>query len=319
MPEYPSHPQSDPGSRSGSAPSASMADVLAASNTPIRRVKRNGGPNTEAGKRISSANAVKSAIFARDPTAGGESADEYQTSLVRLREYFDPIGEYQEQLVTAIAREFLTLDRITRATQGAIDRAWAKVKPPEPPRYIEDLGPRLKWWEFKRPLHTQIVLEHLDGADPRDLDEAVVHDVVLALKELGVEVVVPEANVNQENQAEFLKRLISDTATANDDSPESLVIETAAILEWAFQYAWGADEKVKGPFRQREQRADRAARAHLPDLDEYDRLVKYKRSAERSLKQYMDMLETAKRAAAGELEPRLRIQLTSDSEDERAD
>ena len=99
-------------------------------------------------------------------------------------------------------------------------------------------------------------------------------------------------------------------ADANGVEVTMVIKKATAVLQDVFDLVMGAEEKVRRIQVEQGERAERAAASHLPDLDEYERLSRYKRSHERSLEKWVALLEASQRARSGDLAPPIRLHVS---------
>jgi len=274
--------------------------------------KRPGGPRTPDGKKASSKNAWRHGILSPDPTAGGESPEEYKTLLEGMREHFRPFGFYEEELVAQITGEFISLHRVTQAISSAISLRFKRIDPPRPALLLKRIvPPPLNWSTYKRPFEARFALEHLDKhPDGLILEAEVVHEAIRAIGAEGLTMPDVDQNWPSPDTAGFLREFVGRVAEGNGIDVARVIKQAVAVLEYVVDLVVGADEKVRNILAEQAQRAEREATSHLPELDEYERLLRYKRAHERSLKDYVALLETSQRARAGELDPPLRVQVS---------
>ena len=86
------------------------------SGTPKR-----GGPNTAAGKKAVSQNAITHGITSLSPVAGGEDATEWVEFKKGWHDYFQPIGVPEEEIVDFLAITYWRRRRIIRREVALID------------------------------------------------------------------------------------------------------------------------------------------------------------------------------------------------------
>lgn len=91
---------------------AEPSNEESALSNPVRR----GGPRTQAGKERSKRNATKHGIFARVVLIEGESRAQLNSFLGGFRDYFQPVGAFEESLVELAGvilwrfRRFMAID-----------------------------------------------------------------------------------------------------------------------------------------------------------------------------------------------------------------
>ena len=93
---------------------------------------RGGGPKTPIGKANSSRNATTYAITSPSPVAGGEPQNEYDAFYDGIREYWDPVGAYEEELVSDLSTLMWRLRRVTKAEVAYIDTRYRAIDDPDP-------------------------------------------------------------------------------------------------------------------------------------------------------------------------------------------
>lgn len=71
--------------------------------TTLSGPKMSTGPRTASGKAISSMNSLKHGIYSRAVVLKSESRSDYDSLLIGLREYFIPVGMFEEFLVEKAA------------------------------------------------------------------------------------------------------------------------------------------------------------------------------------------------------------------------
>lgn len=282
--------------------------------SPQKR-RRGGGPKTDFGRKVVAGNATKWALYSSDPTAGGESAEDFDSMQAGLFDHFQPVGTYEAWLVGRIAREFLALDRNDRAIRALIDLRAARVDPPVPPNFVKRALNNVSWSTFDRPLDTTTFLMLLDKyPETRMVEPEVIGDIWRAAEVLQWTIPDDVATSSSGMTVGDLRSLFTSIAEANGLEPNSVKNALEDINEVALQLALGAQERVERMLKEDDQRAKRAARAHLPSFDDLEKLMKHKRSVERSLTQNLDALETTQRARSGALEPRIRLHVTGDDD-----
>ena len=83
------------------------------------------GPKTEEGQKISSQNATKHGFYSKDIIIKSpnltENHDDYENLVVSLFNEFQPVGEFQEQLVFKIANCLWRSRRVIRAETACIN------------------------------------------------------------------------------------------------------------------------------------------------------------------------------------------------------
>jgi hypothetical protein len=86
---------------------------------PSNLAKQSTGPRTERGKRVSSRNALKHAIFSKAVVLKGESQAEVDHWVLELRKYFQPQGALEDILVDKIVALFWRQRRVLIAEREA--------------------------------------------------------------------------------------------------------------------------------------------------------------------------------------------------------
>jgi hypothetical protein len=76
------------------------------------------GPRTEAGKAVSSLNAVKTGLTGRAVLLATEDADAYTAHIERFRRQWQPVGDRETELVQSLADTQWRLDRIPNLETG---------------------------------------------------------------------------------------------------------------------------------------------------------------------------------------------------------
>jgi hypothetical protein len=78
-------------------------DALTNEATTLPLANVSNGPRTGSGKAIASRNAIRHGIFSNAALLKSESRSEYESLLEGLREYFKPVGMFEEILVEKLA------------------------------------------------------------------------------------------------------------------------------------------------------------------------------------------------------------------------
>jgi len=270
-----------------------------------------GGPRTPAGKARASSNARRHGILSPDPSAGGESPEDYEALLAGIGAHFQPVGIYEEEVVANIVNEFWALHRIARATSALIDLRTERIEQPPRVSFTKPMVNRTCWSAYNRPLETYVELEVLDTyADSLVLGPEIVSDVMRATEEAGFTVPMVDQGSLAPDSVGFVRHFFSLTALANGVDSSRVIKKVCAELNTAFDLACGAEDKMRRSQIERAKRAKRAATSHLPDLDDYERLVRYKRAHERSLEKWVAALEASQRARSGDLDPPIRVHIS---------
>ena len=118
------------------------------------------------------------------------------------------------------------------------------------------------------------------------LGPEIVGDMMRAAEEAGFTLPIMDSGPLTSNSAEFVRKFFSATSIANGVDEANVVKRTSSVLKVAFDLACPAEHKIKRLQHEQAKRDKRAATSNLPDLDDYDRLVRYKRSHERSLEKW---------------------------------
>jgi hypothetical protein len=90
-------------------------------------VNKRGGPITPEGMKKVSKNAVRHAVTSLDPTAAGESSEEWNLFLEGFNEIFRPIGIPESELVFNLAMCLWRKRRIVRAERGNINQLHERI------------------------------------------------------------------------------------------------------------------------------------------------------------------------------------------------
>ena len=90
-------------------------------------VNKRGGPITPQGKKAVSKNAVRHAVTSLDPTAAGESAEEWNLYIEGFNDVFRPIGIPESDLVFNLAMCLWRKRRIVRAERGNINQLHERI------------------------------------------------------------------------------------------------------------------------------------------------------------------------------------------------
>jgi hypothetical protein len=113
-------------SGNGPAIESSAQPQLHPAGPPVSRGQNGGkstGPRSEHGKLTSSCNSVKHGVFSKAVLVKGESLAEYGRLLTGLREYFQPVGAFEDLLVEKIATIIWRLRRMLSAESAEIQKA----------------------------------------------------------------------------------------------------------------------------------------------------------------------------------------------------
>ncbi|HUI03125.1 MAG TPA: hypothetical protein VLZ77_06260 [Acidimicrobiales bacterium] len=105
-----------------------------------------------------------------------------------------------------------------------------------------------------------------------------------------------------------MKKLITVAALAWDAPEEDVIAAMVDNLTEAYMAATEAEQGLRDRQLAKSRQRDRQARAHLPDYDEMDTLLRYKKSLENSSEKLLRQLETLQRARLGTLPAPLRVQ-----------
>jgi hypothetical protein len=90
-------------------------------------VNKRGGPVTPEGKKKVSKNAVRHGLTSLDPTAAGESTEEWHFFLEGFNETFRPVGIPETELVFNLAMCLWRKRRIVRAERGNINQLRERI------------------------------------------------------------------------------------------------------------------------------------------------------------------------------------------------
>jgi hypothetical protein len=295
----------------GEAASPPPDPALTADGGTTPPAKRGGGPRTTEGKRASSMNARKHGLCSSSPVAAGESQEEFDLFLDGLHEQLAPVGTYEERCVVEIASEFQALDRFRRQTRDLIDLQVRKIDQPRPVSLLKSIKHDVQWSAFSRPLDADMTLRRLEFLpEDRELDEDVFADCLRAIAEVtgGTSSASAPDRADGHRSAGQLRRVIATASRAQDVTEPALIDAACALLDDVVALILGAEEKINGLKAEIMAEGERKARAHLPEYDEYDLLLRYKRAAERSLQEWINRLEASQRARSGDLPPPIRIQ-----------
>jgi hypothetical protein len=273
--------------------------------------KHGGGPRTPSGKAASSRNARKHGILSPSPVAGGESQEDWEAFLGSMQERHPPFDLYEEEIVSHIADEFWSLRRITRQIRDLIDLRTNAIDPPRPISFIKSIEHGTSWSAYTRPLEAACALPRLDAhSESYDFGEEVVDDCRRAVFATGPDFEFPDSGSESVpyGTAGYLRRFVAVAAEARGLSEATVISEAVALLYDVVARALYAEDRFKEWRTAQADLAERAARAHLPSESDYDTLIRYKRSHERSLRGWLEMLEDAQRARAGSLPAPIRVQ-----------
>jgi len=305
----------------GAGRTIDLRDV--AGNGAPKSPKRGGGPSTVEGKKTSSRNALRYGIYSPDPTAGGESPEDYQSLLSGLEAHYRPYGVQEKEWVALIAGEYVSLHRITRQISELIDLAAANVEPPRPFKYFKKFEGPADFVIYRRPEEARLTLlvAH-EAPDEAEIPEDVAGDIMRSFLSTGdndYDFIAPNFGIGSpdpEDTYGALACLIALLSAARGLEPAELVRSAIEHLETVMILAGEAEKKIGQTRAAISRRNDRRAKADLPDLDRYETLLKVKRSHERSIGMWIDRLEASQRARAGELAQPIRVQVSGDVHDE---
>ncbi len=204
------------------------------------------------------------------------------------------------------------LHRVTREISDLIDLRARAIDPVKEVSFIKPFETDTDWTSYHRPAEALYPLQHLDALpDEYHLGEEVAEDILRAIIATGrndFEMADSGADVSS-SSVEFLRRLISAVAEARGLEVETVVSAAFSELDEALNLAVYAEYKVNLLKTELAERAEREARAHLPGDDDYARLLRFKRSHERSLAMWVGYIESSQRARAGDLPPPIRLRI----------
>ena len=270
-----------------------------------------GGPRTPQGKARSSKNSRRHGIHSPDPSAGGEAYEDYEALLAGMQEDFQPVGMYEEELVAHIVDEFWALHRVTRAISALLDLRFAQIDPPPAVSLTKPMLQTTKWSEYKRPFEARLTLESLPTrADDALVGHEIVDDVIRATRVPDSVVAGFDPGLSAPNSVGFLRSFLSMAADAKGWEIEAMIQEVWFALENAYELAEGAAYHANRIRAEGVEKMKREATSYLPDFEDYDRLLRYKRAHERSLASWIASLEASKRARSGHLDPPIRLQIS---------
>jgi len=295
----------------GDASSPPLDPSLTANDEATPPANRSGGPRTSEGKRASSKNALKHGATSSSPVAAGESQEDFDALMEGLRAHFAPVGVFEDRCVYEIGVEFQVLDRIRRQTRDLIDLQARNVDPPRPASLIKSITHDVPWTAFSRPIEALGILKFLGSmSEDYGLTEEVFQDCLLAISKCltGASMdSVPDRAAEGHRTAGHLRRMVTGAAEVHGVDEPAVINAASALLDDVIDRILGAEWRINKVRSEIAARAERKARAHLPGYDDYDRLMRYKRAAERSLQEWIDRLETSQRARSGDLPPPVRI------------
>ena len=163
-------------------------------------------------------------------------------------------------------------------------------------------------------MEASFALEYIDTLpDDHDLGAEVAEDILRAIMATGRnDFETPELGADfPSNSLGCFRNHIAVVAEARGLAAKAVVKAALAELEEVTQLALGAEWRVEQVRTKLAERAEREARAQLPGDDDYAKLLRYKRSHERSIDKLIDRLETSQRARAGDLPPPIRLQVSA--------
>lgn len=266
---------------------------------------KGGGPKTPEGKAKAARNATKFGVYSPNPTAGGESADDYQEFLAGVQHHHQPKTLYEEEIVSRITEDLWRLRRIIRQESDLINRRYEQIDPPRQVSFVKPSRYLTSWSAYKTPVEAWADLMLLVGKpDEYEFPADVVEDIHRALRDVSfVKFEATDIRFHPEHTAGALRRAVSRVAEINGWSEEKVLSDVTFLLECVQDLAHCAEERVRQIRDEQAKRAERAATSHLPDLGTYERLLSAKRSLESSIERWVGLLKAAKRARSVDLDP----------------
>ena len=265
---------------------------------------KGGGPKTPEGKARSSRNATKHGIYSPNPAAGGEAPEDYEVLLEGLRRHFEPTDLYAEELVAKVADELWTLRRISRATSALIDLQHDGVDPVRPSLLKPIVVETFNFSAFKTPVAAMWDLLRIDSLpDDHQLDDEVVADLTLAVNRVSSSVPAPAGWKPAGVRAGDVRQMLSAMAAANGWPRAEGVRRVFDHLVDVLGATVRAEERATEALQKKGERSMRKARAHLPEIETFERLLVAKRSSERSLALYLGLLALAQGGELGSAKP----------------
>lgn len=269
--------------------------------------KRGGGPRTAAGKRASSKNAQKHGLWSQDPTAGGESKEEWEARLEAFRDDVRPEGAVQEAVVYCFALAFQRKLRVINYEAALINLHYEALRPPT------SRHPRT--WEDR-------------ALDKVDCDVAEAVSFLGFLEDLGDSVALETPDVVN---ALFLVALVC----TNGPLPEWAVFPTdgdawtsSDVRRWMSALGQHLDTTgedlrrdamAKGSailVARRERRAaelQRTSQALFRDSDQFQLILKADESCDRAMARSVKQIEVLQTARRGDLPPPQRLEVYVES------
>lgn len=278
----------------------------APSHAHVPQATRGGGPRTSEGKRISSQNACKHGLLSQDPVAGGESIEDWNEFLDGVQNHYGPIGIFEQECARHIALELWYLRRVERQIKSVSQERSMFAMPPAPSSYVEiaDL-------EFRDPDGVLDVLMNLDSLpDDLDLSEVVFEDIEMTVMTTSAEQFnfeIPGWDPDSRRTTVASLRQFLQLAAEKTGLQRNVVIKR--VVDRANEFLSKAPERLSRRRRKQARHVALANRVDLPDYDEYQKLLRYKRSHERSLSKWIAILETSQRARMNTLPPPIRLQV----------
>jgi hypothetical protein len=263
----------------------------------LRSRKGVGGPKTPEGKARSSQNALKHGILSSNPVAGGEALEDWEVHWASLRAALQPVGAYEELCVKHMATDLWWLERIERQCVDLIDIQVGQVDPPKPVRLVRpanDHADHLKGYDW--PDEASIWMLYLLTCDyDFEIPEEVRRDCVRSFQAITKQEVW-KADMELPWRSVHFREIIERITQAGGKSYDDVVIEAVLHLEAVLDHQREAERKIQKARDNRDRQVARAARRHTPDSAEYNNMLRYKRSHERSLEKWREELDLAQEA-----------------------
>jgi hypothetical protein len=190
-------------------------------------------------------------------------------------------------------------------------------------RYFKKFEGPTDFVTYKHPEEARLTLLVTHQApDEGEIPEDVAGDIMksfLSTGENSYDFIAPNFGIGclePDNTFGALARLVALLSAARGLEPAGLVRSAVEHLETVVILAREAEKKIAQRRSAIALRNDRRASADLPDLDRYERLLKAKRSHERSVGMWIDRIEASQRARAGALAQPIRVQVSGDVHDD---
>jgi hypothetical protein len=259
---------------------------------------RGGGPRTVEGKQVASLNAVTHGVLSPNPAAGGELAEDWLEFFDGVRGHFQPVETYEEALVYGIALDLWCLRRVGRTVTAIIDLRHEAIDETEPvtgeTQYVDARA-------------TAAMLEGLDRLDDtEDLSDEQLSDAITAVDVSG-EVILHLPEIDNDpafGTVRYLRRFISMMAERRNETASQAIWAAVLFLKIA------ADKREEHEAAEQARRAERAARAFLPDDAELSNHLRYQTAYERSIERKEKLLERSQRARSNDLPPPIRLEVS---------